>query len=251
MIQIAGTVISPDTTDFSFPANSIEGKIIGILSSSSGLYSYRSASELEFELNLRKSIIKAARELNKTYFSFRTFRKSICNPDFWERTDEGGFLLKEGVKPSDAILDIYENSRKYGTECATAMVIVFYKALTEVFPKELFDRTFTEIYLMDWQHLDPQLGITNYRDVKDFLPGDCRYFANPDVDPLTPQWQGENTIDLGDGTFYGHGPGIATADQMIAILNKFRREGAETSAYLMDSATRPNFKYLAYKAAAL
>lgn len=247
MIQISGTVINPNTMDFPFAANSIEGTIIRILSSSDAIYSYGSPNELEFELSLRKSIIDAARDLSKTHFSFRTFRKSICNPDFWERTDEGGFLLKEGVKPSDAILDIYKNSKEYGTECATAIVIIYYKALTAVYPRELFDRTFREIYLMDWQNLDPQLGIGHYRDVKDFLPGDCRYFSNPDVDPLTPQWQGENAIDLGDGTFYGHGPGIATAEQMIAILNTFRKEGADTSAYLMDSATRPNFRYLAYK----
>ena len=63
-----------------------------------------------------------------------------------ERTEEGGFLLKDGVKPSEAIKDIFVNSSLYGTECATAMVIVFYGAIVNVFPEEVFDRVF-HIYI--------------------------------------------------------------------------------------------------------
>ena len=58
---------------------------------------------------------------------FATFRKSKCNLDFWNRTDEGGFVLKDGVKASEAIHDIFANSPKYATECATAMMIVYIK----------------------------------------------------------------------------------------------------------------------------
>ena len=42
--------------------------------------------------------------------TFKTFRKSICNLDYWDRTKEGGFILKNGVTPSDAIKDISINS---------------------------------------------------------------------------------------------------------------------------------------------
>ena len=80
----------------------------------------------------------------------------------------------------------------------------------------------------------------------DYLPGDCRYFNNPDVDPLTPEWQGQNAIDLSGGMYYGHGIGIKTADKIIEILNHNRIQDSTTSAYLMDMATRPGFMHLSF-----
>ena len=115
--------------------------------------------------------------------------------DTGERTQEGGFRLK-GCETSRGCQDILRNSRMYGTECATAIVIVFYLALVEVMPVELFDRLFSDIYLMDWKYLDSDLGVRTYRGVKNALPGDCLYFKNPDVNPDTPEWQGENVIVL-------------------------------------------------------
>ena len=70
--------------------------------------------------------MNAAHALNKSGMGFDVFHKSKCNEDYWFRTDNGGFRLKSGIKGSDAINDIYQNGRKYKTECATAMVIVIY-----------------------------------------------------------------------------------------------------------------------------
>lgn len=245
MIKISGERIDPNNIINEYPPNSIEAEIINILSSSDEVYVYDSIDQLKFELSMRSNTISASRELNASDFSFRIFRKSMCNPEYWNRTDEGGFLLKEGVKPSNGIKDIYTNSSLYGTECATAMVIVFYKALVDIYPEELFNKMFPSIHLMNWHYIDRDLDIGYYENQEDYLPGDCRYFKNPDVDPLTPEWQGENAIDLGDGTYYGHGIGIETGDEIIEALNDYRIEGSTTSAYLLDSATRPNFKYLA------
>lgn len=245
MIKISGDIIDPQSIISEYPTNSIEAKVINILSSSEKTYSYDSLDQLKFELSLRASIVTASRELNDSYFSFKVFRKSECNPEYWNRTNEGGFLLKEGVKPSEGIKDIYINSSMYGNECATAMVIVFYKALVDIYPEELFNKMFPNIHLMNWHYIDRDLKIRYYEDQEDYLPGDCRYFKNPDVNPMTPEWQGENVIDLGDGTYYGHGIGIETGEEMISALNDYRKEGSETSAYLLDSATRPGFKYLA------
>jgi protein-glutamine gamma-glutamyltransferase len=58
---------------------------------------------------------------------------------------------------------------------------------------------------------------------------------------MTPEWQGENAIDMGDGTYYGHGIGIRDEETMIKILNRFRVKGSNVSAYLMKTATRPDF----------
>jgi len=246
MIRINGKIISPNSIIEKYPANIVERKIINILSKSSKVYIYSSLEQLHFELKLRSNIVDASIRLNRSGLTFKVFRKSYCNTDFWERTNEGGFLLKREVSPSDAINDIFINGRKYGTECATALVIVFYKAVLDIFPKELFNKLFSSIQLMNWSYLDRNLDIGYYENEADYLPGDCRYFKNPDVNPLTPEWQGENTIDLGNGKYYGHGIGITTGEQIIRALNKNRKAGAKKSAYILDSATRPGFNHLAY-----
>ena len=74
--------------------------------------------------------------------------------------------------------------------------------------------------------------------------GDRRYFDNPDVDPVTPEWQGENVIVLDNSLYYGHGIGIEDANDIIKSLNSNREHGSTQSAFLMDSASRPNFKKL-------
>jgi protein-glutamine gamma-glutamyltransferase len=245
MIKIDSQIVDPNAFINKYNLNPTGQKIIGILSASDHTYKYSSEYQLKFEVDLRSSIVNAAIALNRSNFSFKVFRKSMCNTDYWLRTDNGGFLLLDNVKPSDAINDIYINSSLYGTECATAMVIVYYKALVDVLPESVFNKLFPEIYLMNWQHLDRNLGIVDYPNVNDYLPGDGRYFKNPDVNPLTPEWQGENVFDLGNGMYYGHGVGIGNANKFISGLNHNRVPGSTKSAYLLDSAKRPNFKHLA------
>jgi len=229
-----------------FAENSIEREIINILESSSEIHAYDSISQLQFELKLRREIINASNALYRSKLSFQIFRNSTCNPDFWDRRNDGGFELKRGVKASDAIRDIFKNSSMYGTECATAMVIIYYKALLEVFPEDAFNSMFHTIYLMNWHRIERELReVGQMHRTKDYLPGDRRYFANPDVEPTTPEWQGENVIDLGGGIYYGHGVGKNNADFFIRSLNDNRKKDADESAYLMDSVGIPNFKRLA------
>ncbi len=245
MIMIAGNAVRPEDLGASYAPGSVEKEIISTLASSDEKYRYDSLNELNFELWLRKEIIAASRALNKSGLGFEVFRKTRCNPAFWTRTGEGGFLLKSGVKPSEAIQDIFNNGSEYGTECATGMMIVYYKALLSIYPESLFNRTFPKIELMNWHHIDrllQEVGLMWKR--KEYLPGDRRYFANPDVDPITPEWQGENVIDLGGGLYYGHGMGIEKADTIVRALNQNRTEDADESAHLLDSAGRPDFKKL-------
>lgn len=244
MLNIAGSTMDIVALSSLYPPGSIEGKILQILSGSPEIYTYASMDQLKFELDYRRAIIIASRELNRSRLSFSTFRNSRCNPVYWERTDEGGFLLKAGAIPVRAIVDIYANSFLYATECATAIVIVYYKALADILPAASFNELFPRPYLMNWMHVDNYLGVNTYRNQAEYLPADCRYFRNPDVDPLTPEWQGENAIDLGNGTYYGHGIGITTADGIITALNRHRFIGSEVSAFLVDAATRPDFKSL-------
>ncbi|OQB21435.1 MAG: Protein-glutamine gamma-glutamyltransferase [Firmicutes bacterium ADurb.Bin182] len=223
----------------------IEKSMLGALNEHPETFRFDSSKQLLFELKLRGAIIQSSRRLNRSGMSFEVFRKSKCNEAYWDRMANGGFSLKSSVKPSDAIRDIFINGRKYATECATAMVIVYYGALLELYSEELFNKLFPVIHLMNWHDIDRNLreiGIMNKEKL--YLPGDRRYFDNPDVDPETPYWQGENVIDLGNGQYYGHGIGIGDAEVFIRALNRNRKEDADESAYFMDACARPNFKRL-------
>ena len=242
MIKISGSTITRESVDGDYLSANIEREIIECMAISSAVYAYDSSEQLKFELKLRKNIVAAAKALNQSGVTFAIFQKSKCNSAYWNLTSEGGFQLKQGVKSSTAIADIFKNGSKYAFECATAMVIVYYKAVLDVFSRSLFNQLFAGIYLMDWES-DPDLKLT-WRKESDYLAGDRRYFKNPDVNPKMLWWQGENVIDLGNGSYYGHGIGIKTANEIIAVLNGYRKLGAKKSAYLMDKVGRPNFQYL-------
>ena len=247
MITISGSPLETSEIIGDYSENSVEKQLLEQMSKSTETYRYNTMHQLKFELALRKEIVDAARKLNASKLKFAVFHKSECNPDYWTRTSNGGFLLKSGVKASDAIQDIFTNGQKYATECATAMVIVYYKALMEVYSEETFNRLFRSIYLMNWHKLDPLLReVGEPKKVTDILLGDRCYFKNPQVDPKVSQLQGENVIVLPNGLYYGHGMGITNADRIIRVLNANRIEDATQSAYFMEnSAARPNFKKLA------
>lgn len=244
MIKLTEVEFDPKKALEQYPAGSVEYDILNRLIKSGHEYSYSSPDELNFVINVRKNIVESSIAVYRGRIAFRTFRESKCNEDFWNRRPDGGFVLKKDVKPSDAISDIFRNSRKYGTECATVIVMIFYKAVLDIYGDKLFNIAFEEITLMNWQQLDDLMGISTQRKVPDYLPGDCRYFRNPDVNPLTPEWQGENAIYLGDDKYYGHGIGIASPLMIIEALNTNRIEDAQASAYLMDTVTRPDFRSL-------
>ncbi|UOR11445.1 protein-glutamine gamma-glutamyltransferase [Halobacillus amylolyticus] len=236
MIQLSG---SPFQQSDMWPSNGIESMIIRWMKEDPVVYSYSSIDELSFELELRKNILLSAVSMKRSSVQFAVFAKSRCNPRYWNLTDSGGFRLKEGVKPSEAIKDIYVNSSEYAFECAGAMVIIYYHAVLNVIGETSFNQLFPDIYIYSW-HSDPDLGIHSTY-IPNFLPGDVVYFENPDFDPTTPQWRGENAVVLGDGMFFGHGLGKRTAEQIITALNKRRNTGSNQSAYLSNLVTRPSF----------
>lgn len=244
MISINNIKIQAESEIGTYSPNSLKGQVLHTLFVSEKTYDYKTKEALIFELDLREKIVRAAEKLSGSRFDFEVFKNSKCNPEFWKRTNKGGFLLRPDVSPFIAIKDILVHSNLYATECATAIVIVFYLALAEMFPELLFNKLFSDIYLMDWQYLDKDIGMRSHDNLPDYLAGDCRYFKNPDVDPKTIEWQGENAIQLMNGYYYGHGIGIRTAESMIAALNQHRKPGATRAAYLMDLAIKPGYKYL-------
>jgi protein-glutamine gamma-glutamyltransferase len=241
MIKIQQHLVD-DSFFMSTPFSESKKMILKSLLEQEQIYVYEHQQQLMFELLLREKIIEAAKQLANSKARFATFRFSRCNEQFWRRNKLGGFELREGVLPSEAINDIFQNSHLYAFECATAIVIVFYKAVLSVLPGKTFNELFANLLLYDW-HYDKDLGIKTKKG-DGYIPGDCLYFKNPEVDPQTPQWQGENTIYLGNGLHYGHGIGITTKEGIIESLNKRRKKYATKSAYLLKQTTRVDFKYL-------
>ncbi|MGM9926759.1 MAG: protein-glutamine gamma-glutamyltransferase [Bacillus sp. (in: firmicutes)] len=241
MIQIAGT---PFQQKDMWSAGRIESIIIQSMRESPDIYSYDSMNELLFEINLRKNIILSGKALIQSEAAFETFDQSKANPQYWYVTEEGGFQLKQEVKPSEAIRDIFKNSFLYAFECATATIIIYYDAVLNTIGERLFNQFFQNLYLYSW-HADYDLGIQTI-DTDYFLPGDVVYFNNPDFPPTAPWWRGENAILLEDGSFLGHGVGIKKAEQMIQFLNEMRKPNSTQSAYLINNVVRPSFQYLSH-----
>lgn len=246
MIIISKGIVKATAFIKEYKSSRIEREIISKMDLGKEVYEYNSVDQLYFELKMRKAIVHSAIKLNKSHLAFKTFNESKCNETYWKHTEEGGFILKKRIMASEAIRDISLNSYKYGTECSTAMIIIYYQALLDVFTEELFNELFPKIHLMNWHYIDDILEEAGFLiKRKDYLPGDRRYFANPDVKPTKPEWQGENVIDLGKGMYFGHGIGIGDSDEIIYALNKYRVEGARRIAYLVDSAAVLDFKKLA------
>ncbi len=246
MIMVSGVPLENSPLSGAYSENSVEGRLLAQMTQSVVSFRYDSLQLLKFELALRAATVDAARALNRSGMDFAVFHKSKCNPDYWDRGGNGGFHLKNGAIPADAIRDIFKHGRKYATECATAMVIVYYGALLGTYQEETFNKLFSSIYLMNWHELDPLLQeVGRPKEVAEILLGDRCYFRNPDVSPKTPELQGENVIVLPDGLYFGHGIGVVSAEQIIRVLNANRKEDATRMAYFVESsAARPDFKRL-------
>ena len=244
MIVIDRSIVHPYITSENEPFATEKQQILAVMAGNQEVYAFRTAGELSFDLNLRIHIITCSLELFQSGLQFRTFQESYCNPEFWQRTPLGGFQLLPNISPSVAVRDIFKNGKKYGTECATAMIIIFYKALLALYDDETFNRLFANLLLYTWDY-DRDLKLVT-KTGGDIVPGDLVYFKNPQVNPASIEWQGENAIYLGNFFFYGHGVGVKTKEQIIYLLNERRIPYAFVSAYLTDFITRIDSRLMSH-----
>ncbi|HET7628856.1 MAG TPA: protein-glutamine gamma-glutamyltransferase [Bacillales bacterium] len=243
MIEIADTSAGEGVVSDYWLSRELSRTMIEQMRRSDIIYRYRSAREFNFEMEMRNAIVHAAHLLNRSGASFATFYETRGNQQYWQVRPNGALHLRPGAEPAAAINDVFVNGSLYAFECATAMVLILYKAILDTIGRQAFNQYFSNIVLWDWEY-DRDLGLT-WDVPREYLPGDVRYFKNPDVNPQHMEWQGENVIDLGNGLYFGHGIGIRNAEAIIETLNRLRRPGAQRSAYLMNEAGRPNFAHLA------
>ncbi|MEO3947418.1 protein-glutamine gamma-glutamyltransferase [Gorillibacterium sp. CAU 1737] len=219
-----------------------EQMIFGAMQTSPASFSFANSDSLAFELRLRANILHSAQALSTSGARFSTFAESTSNPMYWNRTPKGAFELRPGVAPADAIRDIFQQGALYSFECATAMVIVLYRAIIETMGDAIFNEKFANLTLYDWNY-DRDLNLQRVAPER-VLPGDIVYFTNPDVSPLTPWWIGENAVDMGGGYYFGHGVGIVPGEEIIVALNRNRVPGSMISASLSDNVIAPNYPVL-------
>ncbi|MDN3015374.1 protein-glutamine gamma-glutamyltransferase [Paenibacillus sp. BSR1-1] len=239
MIIINNQTVKPETL-YKEITNAEQRTILKIMAANQVEYIYQDTAHLKFELLFRTNTLRAARELNKSGVKFTTFNYAFPNRKLWDRLSNGGFLIKPGVSPSVAILDIIKNGSLYAFECSTGIAIVLYIATLYSIGSERFNVLFDRLYLMDWQFDEDLQILQKYGD--DFIPGDVLHFNNPDFDPKQAHWRAENVVFFGNDQFYGHGVGIRNASTIIKFLNTKRKPGPSKSAYLMNLISRPYYQ---------
>lgn len=242
MLYLKGKAVQPNPIIKQWQLPPAQSEIIYRMAQSPDIYAYNNEQQLQFELQARHAIINAAKAMAYSGVQFTDFEHAYCNPAYWILQPNGGFLLKPGVSPADAIRDIFLNGPAYGFECAVAMIIIYYRAMIDMLGDRNFNQLFDHLYLWSW-HQDTDLGLVT-RNYHSFIPGDVVYFNNPDVHPAHIESQGLNAVLLEHEWYYGHGMGIHTAQEIIRKLNALRKPFSFRSAYLMTQATRPNFRYL-------
>jgi protein-glutamine gamma-glutamyltransferase len=186
-----------------------------------------------------------------------------ANPKFWKTSggSMGVMKLKPGVRPSEALRDIFAHPDKYRFECATALVALRYKAILELIGEKDFDRICGDLKIGPWQQENDAARVwkiegrgekadveATERDKKKIKPGDYTYFKNWDVSKkgFDEGWQGENVIYLGGGKYYGHPFGITTGEEIVRYLNENRKAGSKRSASLLDLRARLDPSVLKY-----
>jgi protein-glutamine gamma-glutamyltransferase len=234
MITVGQKPIKLDEIIADYPSGSVEQSVLKLMDESDRTFDFDSISDLSFELKLRREIVNAAKELARSGLGFRVFRESYANKKYWDRRRDGGFALKSGVKASEGIRDIFENGDLYATECATAMMMIYYKALLAVFPEDAFNKMFPTIVLMNWHEIPYALREVGYLNMRGFFPGDRRYFKNPS-NPATPEWQGKTSFPWATG-YTTATASVHIRKTPLSKLSTATAGGRHRSAYLMNAA---------------
>jgi len=186
------------------------------------------------------------------------------NPVCWDIDEEDPttMYLNPDFPPSVALMDIFNNPDLYQFECATALVILRYRAMLDLIGEEDFNRIASDLRIGVWDQEDHAAKVWEVTgrsaggedvpmaqgDKSRVTPGDYTYFKNWDVSPeaFRGGWQGENVIYLGDGMYYGHPFRVISGEKIVAYLNKHRNPGSARSASLLDLHARVHSDVLDY-----
>jgi hypothetical protein len=221
----------------------------------------RALGKRRFEqLLISAHVVQSAIKLDKSNVQFANYSgDDKANNKLWSMGYGGRITVRQHTSTTTAVNDVFgKNSSKYAFECATAAHLIYLNAIKDRIGSKKFDAAAPRLSVFRWdapkksgQDLVDGTGKTGPLQLsskgafaKELWPGDRVYFKNPDFEPSFTAGQGENTIFLGDGRFFGHGLGIKTKDQIIKKLNKLRKPGATKKAFM---ASKDNWRLNASK----
>ncbi len=196
------------------------------------------------EIAFRARVVQAAKDLAASGASFSaSAADDKVNLNLWTMGFGGRMqvrkFLADGTigKPSAALRDIFTRGTAYGFECATAMMVIYHKAMLDHVGEDAFDAMFTEprhLAFFRWSIEDD-----DFVDVKKLVhkpmplqPGTHYYYKNPDAAPENSAFGGENVLYLGEGQFYAHGivgvggTYVVTEKDIVDTLSALRRPGS-------------------------
>ena len=199
------------------------------------------------EIAFRAHVVTAAKGLASSGASFAgSAAGDRVNKELWTMGFGGRMQVRKFMpdgtigKPSEALRDIFSNGRAYGFECATAMMVIYHKAILDHVGDDAFNAMFTEpkhLAFFRWSIEDD-----DFLDVKKLvhkptplLPGSHYYYTNPDASPENSAFGGENVLYLGNDEFYAHGivgsggTYLVSEKDITDTLSALRRPGSTTA----------------------
>ncbi|MEE2836165.1 MAG: hypothetical protein VYB65_09130 [Myxococcota bacterium] len=212
----------------------------------------RLGAERTEDLAFRAAVVQASKDLAKSGASFASNSKQDkVNKTLWTMGYGGKMQVRKWLgdgevgKPSVALRDIFENGSAYSFECATAMMVIYHKAILDHIGDEAFDRLFTEprhLKFFRWSVEDDDfIDVKRLAHVPSKLkPGSHYYYKNPGADPKNSAWGGENVIYLGDGEFYAHGirgasgTFVVTEQEILDTLRSLRAPDSREEPHRID-----------------
>jgi protein-glutamine gamma-glutamyltransferase len=197
------------------------------------------------DLAFRQAVVNAACALAAGGADFSASDKTDkVNSHYWGLGYGGKMsarkFMADGTlgKPSEALNDIFMNGKQYAFECATAMMVIYHKAILDHVGAKAFDAMFSDPGMLNffrWERKDQ-----DFVDVERLVhkpvplhPGSHYYYENPDASPENSAFRGENVIYLGNGRFYAHGvigksgTYVVTEKELLKSLSSLRRRGSK------------------------
>jgi protein-glutamine gamma-glutamyltransferase len=214
------------------------------------------------EIQMRTHMLEGAQTISAASAAGRgpgfnrnsTLSENQINTDFWEINRDpsrgwvGALRVKDGVDPSAAIDDVFQNPNKYAFDCALMSNLIGVRAVRMTLGDGDFNASHRGLMALGWNvwrngsfgtEFAGGSGRSDEAGPPAFRPGDAGYISNPDYHRNDPSDIGENVIyvgrnERGERLFFGTNS-IMTEREWIDLLNG-RRDTAANLGHIPVSA---------------
>lgn len=207
------------------------------------------------------AVVSACLEMHQAHHEFAIAPRQKFSSEFWRRDGQlshfATFHLKPGAKASAAMNDVFLHPDAYRFECATALVLVYYRAIQKLIGDADFDRIMGDLKIGPWE-FEADLERFLLRSGRGDQPatearaealkfGEYTYTKNWAVSwwGWAKGCQGQNQIRLDQDLYYAHSYELVGQGDIVARENGARVFGAQTSASMTDRQERLDPKLLA------